>query len=88
MPLNYYHEDISRETVNMVRINYNDGNVSKVKMFGQDQAVCAVDLAKTDPDLYSYKGDVVIRKFPYGGCSTGFPRSSFLTNCRSSRLVL
>lgn len=66
MPLNYYDTDISHETVNMVRINYKDGNVSSVKTFGQQQAVCSVDLAKQDPDLYSYKGDVVIRKFPYG----------------------
>ncbi|KAK4540507.1 hypothetical protein LTR36_009145 [Oleoguttula mirabilis] len=65
MPLNYYGTDISHETVNMVRLNYNDGNVSKVTTFGQQQAVCSVDLAKQDPDLYSYKGDVVIRKFPY-----------------------
>ena len=66
MPLNYYLEDISHESVNMVRINYNAGNVSKVKTFAQLQPVCSLDLAKQDPDLYSYKGDVVIRKFPYG----------------------
>lgn len=50
----------------MVRINYDDGNVSTVETFGQHEAVCSVDLSKQDPDLYDYKGDVVIRKFPYG----------------------
>lgn len=53
----------------MVRINYNNGNVSTVKTFGQQQAVCSVDLSEQDPDLYNYKGDVVIRKFPYGESS-------------------
>ena len=66
MPLNYYHEDISRESANMVRINYHAGNVSEVETFGQNEAVCSVDLALTDPDLFRYTGDVVIRKFPYG----------------------
>ena len=65
MPLNYYDTDISHQTVNMVRINYDSGNVSEVKTFGQKQAVCSVDLSKEDPDLFSYTGDVVIRKFPY-----------------------
>lgn len=66
MPLNYYDLNISHKTNNMVRINYNDGNVSEVKTFGQKQAVCSVDFSKQDPDLYSYVGDVVVRKFPYG----------------------
>ncbi|RMZ11590.1 hypothetical protein D0860_03316 [Hortaea werneckii] len=65
MPLNYFDTDISKQTVNMVRINYNDGNVSKVKTFGQEEATCSVDLSEQEPDLYDYQGDVVIRKFPY-----------------------
>lgn len=63
MPLNYFDTDISHETVNMVRIDYDGGkNVTKVKTFGQEQAVCAVDLASQEPDLDGYKGDVVVRK--------------------------
>ena len=66
MPVNYYDEDISHQTVNMVKITYSDGNVTNVNTFGQQEAVCAVDLSAQAPDLYDYKGDVVIRKFPYG----------------------
>ena len=65
MPLNYYDDDISRETVNMVRINYDNGT-TKVKTFGQERSTCAVDIVNTNPDLSNYVGDVVIRKFPYG----------------------
>ncbi|KAI6922463.1 putative membrane copper amine oxidase, partial [Hortaea werneckii] len=65
MPLNYFDTDISKQTVNMVRINYNGGNVSKVKTFGQEEATCFVDLSEQEPDLSDYQGDVVIRKFPY-----------------------
>ncbi|KAI9729144.1 MAG: hypothetical protein M1834_007051 [Cirrosporium novae-zelandiae] len=65
MPLNYLLGDPSRETVNQVRINYNDGNVSKVIEFGQEKLTCEFDFGATEPDLYDYKGDVVIRKFPY-----------------------
>lgn len=59
MPLNYFDTDISKQTVNMVRINYNDGNVSNVKTFGQEEATCSVDLSEQEPDLYDYQGDVV-----------------------------
>ena len=52
MPLNYYKGDISTETLSQVEIRFNGGNVSKVKTFGQEQAVCSVDLAKLDPDLF------------------------------------
>lgn len=65
MPLNYLLGDPSRETVNQVRIDYNDGNVSAVKTFGQKDQTCAYDLEPTEPDLWDYKGDVVVRKFPF-----------------------
>ncbi|KAF2146772.1 uncharacterized protein K452DRAFT_323862 [Aplosporella prunicola CBS 121167] len=65
MPLNYLSGDPSRETVNMVRIDYKNGSVSAVDTFGQAQMTCNADIATFEPDLYSYKGDVVIRKFPY-----------------------
>ncbi len=65
MPSNYFAIDQSRQTVNMVRIDYSNGNVSAVSTFGQKDDVCTLDFVPPEPDLYSYKGDVVIRKFPY-----------------------
>lgn len=65
MPLNYMEEDPSRQTVNQVRIDYNDGNVSAVDTFGQKDQVCELEFEPTEPDLWSYVGDVVVRKFPY-----------------------
>lgn len=65
MPLNYLLSDPSRETVNQVRIDYENGNVSEVKTFGQRDQACAVDFEPSEPDLWDYKGDVVVRKFPY-----------------------
>jgi hypothetical protein len=54
MPLNYYTHDISTETLSQVQINFKDGvNVTKVQTFGQQEAVCSVNLAKEAPDLYS-----------------------------------
>lgn len=66
LPLNYLAGDPSRETVNMVRVDYSGGpNVTTVETFGQLLPTCAVDLAEYEPDLHSYTGDVVIRKFPF-----------------------
>ncbi|KAK4494552.1 hypothetical protein PRZ48_013908 [Zasmidium cellare] len=70
MPLNYFDEgDVSRRTRNMVRVNYDGGEVSAVETFGQGEAVCSVDLGaegeKMERELWGYTGDVVIRKFPY-----------------------
>jgi primary-amine oxidase len=58
MPLNYYTHDISTETLSQVQINFKkNGNVSKVQTFGQQEAVCSVNLAKEAPDLYSLTDD-------------------------------
>ncbi|KAF1987640.1 putative membrane copper amine oxidase [Aulographum hederae CBS 113979] len=65
MPLNYLLGDPSRETVNMVRINYHAGNVSEVNEFGQGEPMCSYDFKAAEPDFWGYTGDVVIRKFPY-----------------------
>lgn len=55
MPLNYYQDDISTETLSQVQINYKySGNVTKVKTFGQQDALCSIDLSKEAPDLYQY----------------------------------
>ena len=65
MPVNYLLGDPSRETVNQVRINYADGNVTSLKTFGQKDTTCQVDFVPVEPDLSQYHGDVVIRKFPF-----------------------
>ncbi|KAG8156734.1 hypothetical protein KVR01_013339 [Diaporthe batatas] len=67
MPSNYFTGDQSRNTVNMVRIDYKDGNTSAVELFGQKSApgTCKVDYAPGEADLWGYTGDVVVRKFPY-----------------------
>ena len=85
MPLNYYEQDISRETRSMVRISYDNGT-THVNVFGQNQDVCAIDTSTTAPNLYDYVGDVVIRKFPYGKHPTTFdsrPASTDKTQTRS-----
>ncbi|KAJ5139695.1 membrane copper amine oxidase, partial [Penicillium atrosanguineum] len=65
MPLNFLLGDPSRETVNMVRIEYDDGNVSAVHTFGQHDETCELDFTPTEFSLWDYIGDVVVRKFPY-----------------------
>ncbi|EPE06668.1 copper amine oxidase [Ophiostoma piceae UAMH 11346] len=65
MPSNYLEGDASRFTRSQVRIQYSDGVTSNVETFGQKDTVCELDFTPIEPDLYSYTGDVVIRKFPY-----------------------
>ncbi|KAH8686036.1 membrane copper amine oxidase [Tricladium varicosporioides] len=66
MPLNYLLGSPAKETVNMVRVNYGDGNKSEVLEFGQGSPDCGVEsLEALVPDLTSYVGDTVVRKFPY-----------------------
>jgi len=65
MPVNYLLGDPSRETVNQVRINYVDGNVTSLETFGQKDAICQLNFEPVEPDLSQYHGDVVIRKFPF-----------------------
>ncbi|KAJ5587639.1 uncharacterized protein N7459_003404 [Penicillium hispanicum] len=65
MPLNYLLGDPSRETVNMVRVDYDDGNVSAVVTFGQHDDQCGLDFTPKEASLWDYVGDVVVRKFPY-----------------------
>ncbi|PYI16855.1 putative membrane copper amine oxidase [Aspergillus violaceofuscus CBS 115571] len=64
-PLNYLLGDPSRQTVNMVRVNYANGSATEVKTFGQAEEVCAVQLTGIEEELWRYQGDVVVRKFPY-----------------------
>ena len=64
MQHNYLLSDSSKETVNMVRIDYHDGVVKKLHTFGQASIpMCGLSIG--DGDLKNYHGDTVIRKFPY-----------------------
>ncbi|KAL4790421.1 copper amine oxidase [Aspergillus venezuelensis] len=65
MPLNYLPGDPSRETVNMVQVDYSNGAATAVKTFGQHNGTCAVSLSPLEDDLWTYQGDVIVRKFPY-----------------------
>lgn len=56
MPSNYYAGDISTETLSQVEVRFGHGNTSKVKTFGQEEAVCSVDLSKEAPDLHHITG--------------------------------
>lgn len=60
MPVNYFAGDVSRRSLATVKIGYGGGEESEVETFGQ----CGWD--GEDARLKEYKGDVVVRKFPYG----------------------
>lgn len=66
VPVNYFEGDVSRRTVNMVRIDYDGGDVTAVEEFGQGEVACEVEFKDLTEELWDYTGDVVIRKFPYG----------------------
>uniref|UniRef100_A0A8H7NNM6 Amine oxidase n=1 Tax=Bionectria ochroleuca TaxID=29856 RepID=A0A8H7NNM6_BIOOC len=65
MPSNYFEVSPNVETVNMVRINYSDGKTTDVVTFGSFDDTCELSYEPTFPDFWEYKGDVVVRKFPY-----------------------
>ena len=56
-PSNYYYFDQSTETLSQVNINSckPKSNCTVVDTFGQEQAICSVNLAKDAPDLYRYE---------------------------------
>jgi primary-amine oxidase len=66
IPTNYFETGIQRETVNMIRINY-DGteNGTEVETFGAHEDTCALQYEPQDVDLWGYRGDSVVRKFPF-----------------------
>ncbi|KAL4785483.1 copper amine oxidase [Aspergillus varians] len=64
-PLNYLLGDPSRQTVNMVRVNYSNGSATAVETFGQSNETCGVELSPIEGQLWGYQGDVIVRKFPY-----------------------
>jgi primary-amine oxidase len=65
IPVNYHEGNPSVETVNMVRIGYKNGNTSSVVSFAPSNEVCELDFKPHNVDLWDYKGDVVVRKYPY-----------------------
>jgi primary-amine oxidase len=57
VPSNYFDLDLSRRTRSTVRINYASGAVNHVEK-GEREQVC-------EADLWNYRGDVVVRKYPF-----------------------
>lgn len=64
-PVNYLLGNPAQSTVNMVRVDYKDGVTSHVETFGQKNDTCKLKYTPIDADLWSYTGDVVVRKFPF-----------------------
>jgi primary-amine oxidase len=64
-PVNYHEGSPSVETVNMVRIVYKNGTTSSVLPFASSDYTCELDYKPQHVDLWNYKGDVVVRKYPY-----------------------
>lgn len=65
MPVNMFDEGTNIATSNMVRVNYGEGETSAVKTFGHENDTCEWQYEPAFVDLWVYKGDVVVRKFPY-----------------------
>ncbi|KAK4186305.1 putative copper amine oxidase [Podospora australis] len=72
MPSNYFDGDLSRRTVNQVRINYENGTATEIETFGQFKAAedgscgtCKLDYTPADRKHGDYHGDIVVRKFPF-----------------------
>ncbi|ORY72898.1 copper amine oxidase [Leucosporidium creatinivorum] len=67
-PHNYLLGDPSRQTKQMIRLDYNssaDNIVSTAHTFGSHQASGSINLTALQTDFYAYSGDVNVRKFPY-----------------------
>ncbi|KAJ7078447.1 copper amine oxidase [Mycena belliarum] len=64
-PHNYLHNDASRASRQMVRIDYNSSGVQFVKEFGGTMPSGMVNMTAMQPNFYNYEGDVAVRKFPY-----------------------
>ena len=58
-PSNYYLRDVSTETMSQIEIDFRgNGSVKLVNTFGQEEALCSVNLAKEAPDLYQFEDTV------------------------------
>ncbi|KAK2746498.1 hypothetical protein FQN57_003124 [Myotisia sp. PD_48] len=65
VPQNYFLGQPSRATRQQVRVDYGRGTPAKVEKFGSHQAKCEFDMENAISNLTDYKGDIVVRKFPY-----------------------
>ncbi|KAM0749530.1 copper amine oxidase [Meredithblackwellia eburnea MCA 4105] len=69
-PHNYLLNDPSRQSNQMVRVNYNstaagEGQVTDVLLFGGELPSGTIDLSSQQTSFYDYVGDVAVRKRPY-----------------------
>ncbi|KAJ3749653.1 copper amine oxidase [Lentinula detonsa] len=65
LPHNYLLHDPSRDSLQTVRIDYNDSGVQAVHTFGASFSTGLVNLTSTVPEFWDYRGDIDVRKFPY-----------------------
>jgi primary-amine oxidase len=63
MPANYLENDPSVQTVNMMRVNYTNGVVSEVELFGQAVETCVTDIESNVAYFWNYKGDLSLGSF-------------------------
>jgi primary-amine oxidase len=66
-PHNYILGDASRDTSQLIRINFDEDKATDVETFGQEPISGDVNLAQVAWDPYNYYGDLTTRKFPYDG---------------------
>lgn len=64
-PVNFHLQNPSKQTVHAVRVSYDDGDIKDIETYGVKAPSCDYNLENVHPDLSTYRGDVVIRKFPY-----------------------
>ncbi|RPA87874.1 copper amine oxidase [Ascobolus immersus RN42] len=64
-PVNFFYGSPHKNTKHQIRVNYDNGNVNDISFFGTEAPKCPVDLTKTRGEFSEYKGDIVVRKFPY-----------------------
>jgi primary-amine oxidase len=59
----------AHSSVQFIPVNYHEGNpsveTSSVVSFASSNEVCELDFKPPYVDLWEYKGDVVVRKYPY-----------------------
>lgn len=65
MPTNYFDVGVNIQTTQMVKVEYGGGKISNVTTFKQQSETCPLNYKPVEFNLADYKGDVVVRKFPY-----------------------
>jgi primary-amine oxidase len=64
LPHNYLLGDPSRSVHHQVKVEYSNEGVQNILQYGENPSG-TLDLADTVPKLWSYKGDIAVRKFPF-----------------------